>query len=226
MSRLLAIGDIHGCFKPFYELVVGVIDLKKEDKLVLLGDYIDRGPQSREVIDFIIDLSEKGFDVVPLMGNHEAMLLESYADTSLVYQWYMNSGETTLGSLGINDVRDLQKEYLDFFSSLDYYLQAGNILFVHAGFNDNDADPFADKYHMIWESRLSYKNPVLKGKTIIHGHRPKKLDFVQQQIRERSALIPIDTGCVYGPELGYGYLSALDVNEMKLLSVLYDQYAL
>jgi serine/threonine protein phosphatase 1 len=226
VSRLFAIGDIHGCFKPFYKLVVDIIDLKKEDKLILLGDYIDRGPQSREVIDFIIDLSESGFDVTPLMGNHESMLLESYSDTGLIYQWYMNSGETTLKSLGINEVRDLQKKYLDFFSSLEYYLSAGNFLFVHAGFNDHDPDPFADKYYMVWESLLSYKNPVLKGKTIIHGHRPKRLDYVEKQIRDKSPVIPIDTGCVYGPELGYGYLSALYVNEMRLLSVPYDQYAL
>jgi len=91
MSRLFAIGDIHGCFKPFYELVVDTIALKKDDRLILLGDYIDRGPQSKEVIDFIMDLKEAGFSVTPLMGNHEAMLLESYADTGLLYQWYMYS---------------------------------------------------------------------------------------------------------------------------------------
>ncbi len=219
MDRLFAIGDIHGCFKPFYELVVNTIDLKKRDKLILLGDYIDRGTQSKEVIDFIIDLKAAGFDVTPLMGNHEAMLLESYSDTGLLYQWYMNSGETTLQSIGIQDVRDLQKTYLDFFSGLKYYESIYNFLFVHGGFNDHDADPFADTYHMIWESRLSYKNPVLQGKTIIHGHRPKTLEYVEQQISDKSQVIAIDTGCVYGLEMGYGYLSALDVNEMKLYPV-------
>jgi Calcineurin-like phosphoesterase. len=56
MGRLFAISDIHGCFKPFYELIVNCIKLKKSDQLILLGDYIDRGDQSKEVIDFIIDL--------------------------------------------------------------------------------------------------------------------------------------------------------------------------
>lgn len=220
MSRLIAIGDIHGCFKPFYELVVNTIDLKKEDKLILLGDYIDRGTQSKEVVDFIIDLKEAGFDVTPLMGNHEAMLLEAYGDTGMLYQWYMNSGETTLQSIGIHDVRDLDETYLCFFSGLKYYESTGDFLFVHAGFNDLDADPFNDTYHMIWESRLSYKNPVLRGKTIIHGHRPKTLEYVKKQIRDKSPVIPIDTGCVYGREMDYGFLSALEINEMKLYSVL------
>jgi serine/threonine protein phosphatase 1 len=219
LSRLFAIGDIHGCFKPLYELVVETIDLKKDDRLILLGDYIDRGTESREVVDFIIDLLATGFNITPLMGNHEAMLLESYVDPGMLYQWYMNSGETTLQSIGIQDIRDLEKKYLEFFSGLKYYESAGHFLFVHAGFNDHDADPFVDTYHMIWESRLFYENPVFQGKIIVHGHRPKTLEYVNKLIDGKSGVIPIDTGCVYGRELGYGYLSALDADNMKLLSV-------
>jgi len=219
MSRIFAIGDIHGCFKPFYELVIRGIDLKKDDKLILLGDYIDRGTQSREVVDFIIDLQVKGFDVVPLTGNHEAMLVASFYDPSMSCLWHMNSCESTLSSFGVEDVMDLEKRYIDFFSGLIYYESIGNFLFVHAGFNDFEADPFSDREHMIWESRPVYEHPLLQGKTIIHGHRPKTLEFVRNQIAVRSAVIPIDTGCVYGLELGYGYLSALDVNEMILYPV-------
>lgn len=219
LSRLIAIGDIHGCYKPFYELVVNVIDLKKNDRLILLGDYIDRGMQSKEVIDFILDLKRTGFDITPLTGNHESMLLESYSDPGMLYQWFMNSGETTLLSFGIEDVRDMDKRYIDFFSELKYFESIGNYLFVHGGFNDHDTDPFSDKVHMIWESRPYYENPVLWGKTIIHGHRPKTLEFVRKQISEKSEVIPIDTGCVYGLGMGYGYLSALDVNEMILYPV-------
>jgi serine/threonine protein phosphatase 1 len=223
MGRLFAIGDIHGCFEQFYELVTEVINLKKEDRLILLGDYIDRGSRSREVIDFIIDLGEKGFEIKPLMGNHEKMLLEAYTDPVMIYQWYMNSGESTLQSLMIKEITEISEKYLHFFSQLEYYESAGDFLFVHAGFNDNEVDPFRDKFHMIWESRLSYSNPVLTGKTIIHGHRPKTLEYVREQIRRKSQVIPIDTGCVYGTSMGYGYLTALDVNQMKLFSVMNDQ---
>jgi serine/threonine protein phosphatase 1 len=75
MNRLFAISDIHGCYRTFYDLVIRKINLKKSDRLILLGDYIDRGDQSKEVVDFIIDLKEKGFDLTMLKGNHEAMLL-------------------------------------------------------------------------------------------------------------------------------------------------------
>lgn len=219
MNRLFAISDIHGCFNPFYELVVRVIDLSKSDRLILLGDYIDRGEQSREVIDFIMDLKKKGFNVTALTGNHEQMLLESYSDTGMLYQWFMNSGMSTLFSFGIREIEEIGKKYLEFFNSLDYYLEVGKYLFVHAGFSDHEADPFADKHTMVWECSPYYKNPALKGKTIVHGHRPKTIEYVKRLIIEKAGVIPIDTGCVYEKEMGYGNLSALEINTMNLISV-------
>ncbi len=219
MSRLFAISDIHGCFRPFYELVVKVIELKKDDRLILLGDYIDRGPQSKEVIDFIIDLKKNGFDVTPLTGNHEQMMIESYFDPDVLPLWFLNHGLETLDSFGVQDVREIDKEYIKFISELEFYHETGNILFVHAGFNDEDSDPFIDRHTMIWECRFSYQNPVLSGKTIIHGHRPKTIDYVKNLIAEKSPVIPIDTGCVYEKEPGYGNLSALEINSMTLVSV-------
>lgn len=219
MSRLFAIGDIHGCFDPFYDLVVNAVRLKKTDRLILLGDYIDRGPRSREVIDFIVDLKEKGFDITALTGNHEQMLLASAGSSELMDLWFMNSGMITLESFGISDPSLLDRHYLDFFRSLEFYLDTGPFLFVHAGFNDDMEDPFFDRETMVWVCRAGYRNPLLSGKTIVHGHRPKRLDFVEKLIAERSQVLPIDTGCVYGKESGYGYLSALEVFSMELFSV-------
>ena len=219
MSRLFAISDIHGCFRPFYELVVKIIDLKKDDRLILLGDYIDRGPQSKEVIDFIIDLKKSGFDVTPLTGNHEQMMLESYFDPNVLPLWFLNHGMATLDSFDVQDVREIDKDYIKFISELKFYYETGNIIFVHAGFNDTDSDPFNDRHRMIWECSFSYKNPLLKDKTIIHGHRPKTIDHVKRLITEKSPVIAIDTGCVYEKELGYGNLSALEISSMTLVSV-------
>jgi serine/threonine protein phosphatase 1 len=223
MSRLFAISDIHGCFKPFYELVINRINLKKSDRLILLGDYIDRGEQSREVVDFIMDLKKNGFNITPLTGNHEVMLVDSYNDPKMLPLWLMNNGITTLLSFNINDISEMEDKYLSFFTHMEHYVSAGNFLFVHAGFNDLITDPFSDRYHMIWECSASYNNPLLSGKTIIHGHRPKRLDFVRKQISNKSGVIPIDTGCVYEKEMGYGFLSALEVNTMELTTVTCDQ---
>lgn len=219
MARLFAISDIHGCYRTFYELVVKVIDLKKDDHLILLGDYIDRGDQSKEVIDFIVDLGKSGFNVTPLTGNHERMMLESYYNADMLPLWFLNNGMTTLESFGVWDVREIGMDYIKFISELEYFHESGNLIFVHAGFNDPDPDPFADRHKMIWECRFSYQNPVLAGKTVIHGHRPKTIDYVKRLISEKSLVIPVDTGCVYEEELGYGYLSALEINSMTLISI-------
>jgi len=219
MSRLFAISDIHGCLNPFHDLIVDVIDLKKDDRLVLLGDYIDRGAQSRQVIDFILDLQKSGFDLKILAGNHEQMMLESWHNPEILPLWYLNNGMITLDSFGVLDVKEVGEEYIRFISELPFYYKEGNILFVHAGFNDFLSDPFSDNHYMIWECRSIYQNPVLSGKIIIHGHRPKTLEYVKRQLSDRSLIIPIDTGCVYNTEPGYGNLSALEVNSMTLFSV-------
>jgi len=90
--RLFVIGDIHGCFNTFQILLEQKIRLIKSDKIILLGDYIDRGIQSKEVINYIIDLQAKGFDIIPLLGNHEAMLLDAYNNEELTSKWIQNGG--------------------------------------------------------------------------------------------------------------------------------------
>jgi|SRR5450759_4689348 len=219
MNRLFAISDIHGCFKPFYELIVNTIKLTKSDQLILLGDYIDRGDQSKEVVDFILDLHKEGFNITPLAGNHEVMLIDSYYDPEMMPLWSMNSGMSTLESFGIQHIREIDNKYLEFFTSLEYYKIIDRVIFVHAGFDDFAVNPFEDKHGMIWECSLSYKNPALSGKTIIHGHRPKTISYVKKLIAKKSKVIPIDTGCVYEKQNGYGNLSALEVNSMTLFSV-------
>lgn len=219
MDRLFAISDIHGCFRPFYELVVNTIELQKSDHLMLLGDYIDRGEQSKEVIDFIIDLQNKGFNITPLAGNHELMLMNSYFDPDILPFWMMNNGMSTLQSFGVEDVSEISEHYLNFFKSLPYYSIIGKFIFVHAGFNDHAEDPFSDEHDMVWESKETYQNPLLSDKIVIHGHRPKKKGYIQKLINEKSHVIPIDTGCVYSNVTGYGLLSALDLQNMTLVSV-------
>lgn len=219
MNRLIAISDIHGCFDTFYELVIRRIDLDKSDKLILLGDYVDRGFKSKEVIDFIIDLQTTGFDVVTLMGNHEEMLVDAFRNNEMVPLWYMNSGMVTLDSFGLAEISEFESRYIAFLENLRYFFNIDSYIFVHAGFNDLLPDPFTDSGSMLWECRKAYLNPVFAGKTIIHGHRPKTIEFVSNAIAQKSEVIPIDTGCVYDKESGYGNLSALEVNSMKLISV-------
>ncbi len=222
-QRIFAIGDIHGCFDPLKRLVEETIHLKKEDKLVLLGDYIDRGKQSREVINYILNLQDLGFDVVPLKGNHESMLLEAYEDENNLPLWMFNGGLSTLRSFGIPEPRNLEQTYVSFFRSLKYFYSCGKYLFVHAGFNDDIADPFSDHYAMIWKCRDQYVHPQLREKTIVHGHCITKVGNCRRRIETHAKVIGIDTGCVYTGREGFGNLSAIEVNSLELFVVSNDQ---
>jgi serine/threonine protein phosphatase 1 len=131
----------------------------------------------------------------------------------------MNNGNTTLESLHVTSLNEIDSKYTDFFTALPYFETDGNNLFVHAGFNDNASDPFSDFDEMIWRCRPAYSNPVFSGRRIIHGHRPKTIDHVKKIISGMSQVIPIDTGCVYDEEDGFGYLSAIEINSMELISI-------
>lgn len=214
--RLFAIGDIHGCFKAFQILLEQKIQLIKSDKIILLGDYIDRGTQSKEVVDYIIDLQAKGFDMVPLLGNHEAMLLDAFKNTELISKWIQNGGSETLRSFDIKSLNDIEPMYIGFFKGLPYYFAFEEYLFVHAGFNDSDINPFTDKYSMIWVCKPTYENPLLMNKIIIHGHRPISVGTCKEIVQSNKNVINLDTGCVYSNMTGYGTLTAIELNTRSL----------
>lgn len=217
--RLFAIGDIHGCFDALKNLIEHKIMLNRNDKLILLGDFIDRGKQSKEVVDLIINLLRKGFDIVPLMGNHEAMLLDAFEDEKNLSKWILNGGDETLRSFGIQSLKDLDQHYIAFLKRLILYYSFNNFLFVHAGFNDTIENPFTDNYYMLWSPNQVYTHPLLKDKTIIHGHTPITETQCQQLVTTRKQTINIDTGCVYSHKVGYGRLTALELNSYFLFSV-------
>lgn len=215
-TRLLAIGDIHGCYDQLADLIEREIRLSKNDRLVLLGDYIDRGKKSREVIDYILRLQEQGFDIIPLMGNHESMLIDSLTSEKSKYNWFLNGGYETLQSFGIESLDELDNRYLHFFKNLSLYYLQDKFIFVHAGFNDEIHDPFEDKYQMIWSRNESYSNPVFRDKIIIHGHTPIPLSLCRQKAVTDPGVINIDTGCVYDELGGYGHLTAIELFTMQL----------
>jgi serine/threonine protein phosphatase 1 len=218
-KRLFAIGDIHGCFDSFKVLIETKIQLQKSDKLVLLGDYIDRGDKSKEVVKYIIELQEKGFDIIPLMGNHEAMLLDAYESEKNTSIWIQNGGNETLKSFGINSLQNIELKYIEFFKKLKYYYSVGNFLFVHAGFNNNLLNPFTDYYSMLWKCKESYTNPILVNKTIIHGHCTIPATICDERVKKGEKVINLDTGCVYKSKEGYGRLTAFECNAQRILFV-------
>ena len=217
-KRIFAIGDIHGCFDGLRTLVEEKISLEKEDKLILLGDYIDRGFQSKDVLDYIMRLRHDGFDIVPLLVNHEQLLIDAYENPRNLSNWTFNGGDTTFESFNIESLQDIDPGYIEFLKSLQYYYLFDNYIFVHAGFNDDIEDPFKDDWVMIWRCSDEYMNPVLKDRIIIHGHCPVTLESCRERVKTNQKVIDIDTGYVFSHIMGYGNLTAIEVNTMKLFS--------
>lgn len=217
MGRLIAIGDIHGCYDQLRIIIEEKIKARHDDKIVLLGDYIDRGPEIRKTIDYIIRLKDDGLNLVTLRGNHEAMMLHAI-DTGDFSTWFWNGGESTHESLGIYQNGTSDTRYMRFFKDLSWYHEAGKYLFVHAGFNDNN--PFEDRHSMIWTRNEIYTNPLVTDKIIVHGHTPITVKQCIERVRSNNHVINIDTGCVYD-EPGYRTLTAIELSsgENKLWQV-------
>ncbi len=196
-GRRLVISDIHGCAKTLKALIEK-INLTKNDQLFFLGDYIDRGPDSSGVLDYIIQLIEEKYNIFPLRGNHEESLLEAFRDYDRETFILMLKKITKTPDL-LDENLTLRKRHIDFLEALPYYVELDNCFLVHGGFDSRKPDPFKDYSAMIqlYIDDDIYDTSILKGKKLIHGHKPNELQRIQNKIKENAQVIPLDNGCVY-----------------------------
>lgn len=220
-KRILAISDIHGC----YDELVKLLELNhynaKEDQLVLLGDYVDRGPKSKQTVSYVMKLVEDG--AVAIRGNHDQMFLEfMYSDDPLkVKRYLLNGGQSTLetyvGYEHFQDgpteenlnaakqfIKENEKEHLEFLANLPYYYETENYLFIHAGIDPSLTDwKETPEHDMIWIRHEFLGSNHNHDFTIVHGHSPS------QYIRGNNdnsvffgdKKIGIDGACAYGGRL-------------------------
>lgn len=219
------IGDTHGCLLTLRHLVEDIIGFTKDDSLYLLGDYIDRGPFSAQLLDYLINLIDDGYSIIPLRGNHEQMMLDAAVSGSNLLLWIQNLGSTTISSYKELFGQDftfpscVPKQHIEFLSKLEYYkLVKEKFILVHGGLNYYAENAFDDLQAILWSRPESVPNTFLPNYTIIYGHTPTPLKTISQRIKDKSRLLPLDAGCVYkGKMAGCGYLAALDLDEMSLL---------
>ncbi len=225
MGRRIAIGDIHGCFNTLKELLENKVRVEKQDRLFFVGDYIDRGPDSKGVLDYLIGMKQDGFKMVFIRGNHEEMLIESFSSESFFHPWIYNGGGATLHSFGISQEeylklpgdRKLPPKYMEFLSHTTYYIELDRAFVVHAGFNFMDNNPYHDLDAMIWSRNFDYDRYKAKGKPVIHGHTPTSLESIRHTLFDpERKLINIDAGCVYVEYPEMGNLIALDIDKWQL----------
>jgi serine/threonine protein phosphatase 1 len=223
MSKIYCVGDIHGCSATLEDLLLKKISLQKSDKLIFIGDYIDRGKDSKGVIDIILNLFIKKFDVTCLLGNHEEMFIDSFADDDIYEHWVTKcGGNFTLNSFNITTYDELDEKYLYFFKTLlHYHTLYGKYIFVHAGLNFSRHNLFEDKYSLLWKRDTTIDYEKLGDRTIIHGHTPQPFEETQSQLNHihQNKIVNVDNGCVFAANQNLGQLTAVELTEMKLYSV-------
>ncbi len=198
-GKIFAVGDIHGCYDKLVELMERLPYRPGRDRLVFLGDYIDRGSDSAHVLDYLCRLRQENPDMIALIGNHENLLME-YSRTSdpalLPYLRKMGLDATvsSYGQEGFNarPLSFLPQEHVDFLTTLLPYWESEEYIFVHAGMEpgtpleETDLAVLCEVRDAFIESNYDF------GKKVIFGHTPFSLPLVT------STKICIDTGAAYG----------------------------
>ncbi len=210
-----AIGDIHGC-RHALERLLAKLTPSAEDHLIFIGDYIDRGPDSRGVIELLLDLRR----YVPctfLRGNHEAMMLE-YLETGDLSLWSINGGLRTLESYQepTGEVV-IPESHIRFIRDTLLFYQTPDFFFVHAGLDPDrtivEHLMRCSEHTFLWERRHLDAAHLAWEKPVVCGHTP------QAEPVNRDKLICIDTGCVYYTYPDMGTLTAVRLPERRFIQV-------
>ena len=198
MQKIFAVGDIHGCYDKLRALMDKLpIDMKR-DQLLFIGDYVDRGTSSIQVLDYLIDLQKRSSGIIFLKGNHEDML-QNYLDGNDRFTYLLNSGQQTLDAYlknrNASEDYPVPEEHLEFLKALRLYHQTDEYIFVHAGLRDGIPLESQKEADLLWIRDEFIYSDYNFGKRVIFGHTPFKEPLVQVN------KIGIDTGAVYGNQL-------------------------
>ncbi len=214
-DRIFVIGDIHGCPEEL-DVLLGTIRPGASDLVVCLGDYIDRGPDSKAVVERLLALQASGCRCVFLKGNHEDMFLH-YAGRHGHFgdAFLFNGGESTLrsyGSVGLAGEalwQAIPADHRAFFLGLTTTFRWGEFLFVHAGFDPRRPLSDQDEEDLLWIRQEWIQSRHSFGCTVVFGHTPMRQPFLHWPYK-----IGIDTGLVYG-----NALTCLAIPELRFLQV-------
>ncbi|GGH78435.1 serine/threonine protein phosphatase 1 [Pullulanibacillus pueri] len=229
MKRMLVISDIHGEIYKFERLLEETSYDPAQDQLILLGDYVDRGPSPKAVIEKVMALKAQG--AILLKGNHEDMMEKAFQDKQRLKHWFRNGGQETLKSYGyeVPEVHDLDQlvassyplkktetlaKHLEFIHQLDHYYETEDFIFVHGGVHPTTPINETDPYLLMW-IRDEFHHGYNGEKPVVFGHTPT--DHFHDGFGVFFAtnnIIGIDGGCVYG-----GQLNALELPSKKTYSV-------
>jgi serine/threonine protein phosphatase 1 len=176
MKRTLAIGDIHGCLSAL-EHLWQTVNPEPEDRVIFLGDYVDRGPDSKGVIDFILDLPSN-LDVTCLIGNHEEKFFLANINKGELAHWLDDwGGGATLESYGPGGFKDVPERHWEFLRKNVPYLETDTHIYVHANLEADVPLPLQQPFTLL-HKKFGKPKPHLSGKTMICGHTALKAPHI------------------------------------------------
>lgn len=211
MKRTLAIGDIHGCLAPLRTLW-DAVGPRPDDKVVFIGDYVDRGPDSKGVIDFLLGLPDE-LDVTFLSGNHEEKFFLANIDETELDHWLRAwGGGATLESYGPGGFADVPEEHWEFLRKTEPYFETETHIFVHANL---EADVELDEQlpFTLIHKKFGTPAPHVSGKTMVCGHTAQK------------SHVPLDLGhavCIDTDPGRGGWLTCLDAESGEYWQANFD----
>ncbi len=201
-EKIFVVGDIHGQLKMFENLMEKIPWRPNEDALVFLGDYVDRGPDSRGVVDHILSLTAKYSKISCILGNHERMLLDYLAGQNREL-YLVNGGGSTLrtyqrkkahfGRRFVDEV--IPDDHTFFYKSLELYIEVDGYYLIHGGFRPGIPIARQSLMDMIWIREPFISSTHDFGKKVVFGHTP----FMEPLVMKNK--IGIDTGAAYGKRL-------------------------
>jgi serine/threonine protein phosphatase 1 len=211
-ERLYAVGDIHGC-AGLLDALLGIINAdagQSKRRLIFLGDYVDRGEDSKAVIDRLLAIRAAEPDAIFLKGNHEEAILDFLDAPDRNEDWLHWGGDKTLESYAISDIwsktpmrlalelaERIPPAHLDFLRGLDLWRALGDYVFVHAGFRPGVALADQKESDCLW-IRGEFHNAAPEGRlreVVVHGHHPVK------KPQDHGWRIAVDTGAVWSDVL-------------------------
>jgi len=199
MMLTFAVGDIHGQSNKLRSLLAHCEGYQgnKDARFVFIGDYIDRGPDSKGVIELLMDRQESRQDAICLRGNHEALLLDLLHGAAALYEFLLMGGDATLASYGVRKVENIPASHLSWISDLPFHYEDDYRFFVHAGIDPGKALQDQTEADFLWIREPFLSDNRRHDRLVVHGHTPQ-LSFLPDVKLNR---INIDTGAAYGGPL-------------------------
>ena len=204
-NRLWAIGDIHGCDKHLEQLL-NAMNPKRDDTVILLGDVVDRGPNSARVVEMLLQLTDET-NLILIMGNHEEMMINAIKNPKLsATMWLQCGGEEALESYG-NKLANIPEWHVDFLSSgIDYY-ETPEAVFVHANLEPGIPLNEQASHWLRWKHLSGSERQLGDGRLVICGHSKQPEGPLY-----RNGWVCLDTGAYGG-----GVLTALEITSRNII---------